>query len=322
MTAPNMWTVDTDQETRSRLLLLCRAFTLLVPVGWWFLSARAVQEESLVGDRQFWITRPYRWYLLLAAKALMILALMVAPYIVAQLVTLHEAHFASAPYLGPVTRNALILIGCVVLPVFAIATVTRDSVRLILTLLGALLVLLVFGFTSTMRHQYSIYIPSSFSFVRVILIVGSAAILVLQYATRRTRLARILLLTIPLLMLAADAVEGRQSRVDAAYVARLPGDAPVLSADVHPTPGFPVRARSWRKQDYVDVPLLYSGVPAGYVVKLENFRYALTGPDGAQWHSRWRSTEDYVLPGDRGGGVILDLAPELYQRLLGKPLGS
>ncbi len=32
-----------------------------LPVAWAFLILRVVQAESLVGDRQFWITRPYEW---------------------------------------------------------------------------------------------------------------------------------------------------------------------------------------------------------------------------------------------------------------------
>ena len=42
--------------------------TLLLLAAWGFLLALLVLEEPLVGDRQFWITRPYRWPALLAAK--------------------------------------------------------------------------------------------------------------------------------------------------------------------------------------------------------------------------------------------------------------
>ncbi len=37
------------------------ALAFFVPASWCFLVIRAVQEESLVGDRQFWVTRPYEW---------------------------------------------------------------------------------------------------------------------------------------------------------------------------------------------------------------------------------------------------------------------
>ena len=34
---------------------------LMLPLAWWILIARVVYGEILPGDRQFWITRPYRW---------------------------------------------------------------------------------------------------------------------------------------------------------------------------------------------------------------------------------------------------------------------
>src|SRR5580658_389901 len=50
-----------------------RMLVVLVPVAWVFTVIRVIQSESLVGDRQFWVTRPYDWRQLLAAKLLFIL---------------------------------------------------------------------------------------------------------------------------------------------------------------------------------------------------------------------------------------------------------
>src|ERR1700739_4313976 len=52
----------------------------LLPLSWMFLIVRVVQGESLVGDRQFWITRPYDWKQLMAAKALFVLAFINLPF--------------------------------------------------------------------------------------------------------------------------------------------------------------------------------------------------------------------------------------------------
>src|SRR5580658_2594449 len=41
---------------------------IFLPVGFAFLVAMAIFEEALPGDRQFWLTRPYHWPELLAAK--------------------------------------------------------------------------------------------------------------------------------------------------------------------------------------------------------------------------------------------------------------
>jgi len=34
---------------------------VLVPAGWWVVITRVIHAERLVGDTQFWITRPYVW---------------------------------------------------------------------------------------------------------------------------------------------------------------------------------------------------------------------------------------------------------------------
>src|SRR5258708_33452435 len=46
--------------------------TLPLPLGIAFLIARLIFQEALPGDRQFWLTRPYHWPQLLAAKVLFV----------------------------------------------------------------------------------------------------------------------------------------------------------------------------------------------------------------------------------------------------------
>src|SRR5260370_41005866 len=42
----------------------------LMVLFWIFLTVRLVQGEPLVGDRQWWVTKPYEWWKLLTAKEL------------------------------------------------------------------------------------------------------------------------------------------------------------------------------------------------------------------------------------------------------------
>src|ERR1700690_3970750 len=62
----------------------------VVPEIFWFvgvasLVGRLVLAEAIPGDRQFWITRPYRWRSLLAAKVLFLIAFVNLPVFLAQL---------------------------------------------------------------------------------------------------------------------------------------------------------------------------------------------------------------------------------------------
>src|SRR4051812_29086269 len=52
---------------------------VLLPLAWIFLITRTVHDESLVGDRQFWITRPYQWPRLLTEKLLFVLTFISVP---------------------------------------------------------------------------------------------------------------------------------------------------------------------------------------------------------------------------------------------------
>ena len=61
---------------------------LMLPLAWWILIARVVYGEILPGDRQFWITRPYRWTSLLGAKLLFIGVFVNLPLLAADVIIL------------------------------------------------------------------------------------------------------------------------------------------------------------------------------------------------------------------------------------------
>ena len=85
-----LWPVDAVySDTPASYLAL-----LLLPVAWWTLIGRAIHDEALPGDRQFWITRPYSWRSLLGAKLLFIFAFINLPMLVAQMVIVHAYGFS------------------------------------------------------------------------------------------------------------------------------------------------------------------------------------------------------------------------------------
>ncbi len=62
--------------------------------SWIFLTLRVVQGESLVGDQQWWTTKPYEWWKLLLAKELFLLVFVSLPLFLVQLFFLHHAGFS------------------------------------------------------------------------------------------------------------------------------------------------------------------------------------------------------------------------------------
>ena len=70
--------------TSMYLEMLSSLLTALLPMSWLFLITRAVHDESLVGDQQFWVTRPYRWTSLLGAKLLFATLCVALPFLLVQ----------------------------------------------------------------------------------------------------------------------------------------------------------------------------------------------------------------------------------------------
>jgi hypothetical protein len=90
--------------------VLATVLLALQPIAWPFLVVRAVHEEPLPGDQQFWITRPYSWRSLLAAKVLFMLAFLHLPLFLADCVILAWHGFSPLPYLpGLLWRQAAFL---------------------------------------------------------------------------------------------------------------------------------------------------------------------------------------------------------------------
>ena len=102
------------------LQLLANTITALLPVSWLVLMARVIHDENLIGARQFWLTRPYDWRKLLSAKLLFVAVFLFGPYLIAQCVLLHRAGFPAANYFPNLLYECLLLLGAVVLPLFAL----------------------------------------------------------------------------------------------------------------------------------------------------------------------------------------------------------
>ena len=116
---------------------------LLLPVSWGLLIARLIHGEVLVGDRQFWITRPYEWPKLLAAKALFVALFVYLPFLLMGVAILLEAGFNPLSY-TPGLLYRLFLISLVFFHLGP-AAVTSNLVRMVLTLLGVCAAIVILG---------------------------------------------------------------------------------------------------------------------------------------------------------------------------------
>src|SRR5260370_13030118 len=154
----------------------------LVVLGWWYLIARLVQQEPLAGDRQFWVTRPYSWKSLLAAKALFIATFISLPALLAQCAILRAAGFSPAAHAAELLVRQGLLVAIFLLPAAALAAITRGFVHFALAgLMFVLYWLIVFYLRISTPGWLILY--RGFA---LLLVSAALAVLFLQYRPRRT----------------------------------------------------------------------------------------------------------------------------------------
>src|SRR5258708_3698619 len=164
----------------------------MVPIAWCNLAARLIYAEPLPGDRLFWVTRPYSWKSLLAAKVLFILVFVNLPMIVADIIILSKNGFPVFDNLAGVVWSQVLLTSVFVLPVVVLATITTSLVQLVLAaLILVLFPLSPFWIVSQVSDWRGLeWIWYSLLFATFVL--AGVIIILRQYKLRRTAMARTL----------------------------------------------------------------------------------------------------------------------------------
>jgi hypothetical protein len=198
---PRLWVPQVPQHLGENILLSIYSGWLppLVVIGWMILIVRVVHGESLVGDRQFWTTRPYEWKKLLIAKALFFIAFINLPLLIVQGVLLWKADFAPTSYVKGLLWTQFLWVLVVILPMTALATVTSSFGQTVLVTLGIPLLLIgCIALSSLIPHTPHAGLLEAYSIqesLRNLVLVGTcAAVVIWQYARRRTLQSRLLLI--------------------------------------------------------------------------------------------------------------------------------
>ena len=108
---------------------------ILFEVAACWMIARLIQAEILVGDNQFWITRPYAWQALLGAKIAFIFAFVQVPILFIHLVILIRTDFPLRSNLSGLLWEQLLFSICMSLPLATLAAITSGIVPLVITIL-------------------------------------------------------------------------------------------------------------------------------------------------------------------------------------------
>ncbi len=123
-------------STRPSLFAAVDTFVpLLLPLTIWFLMVHDIQEEPLPGDRQFWITRPYNRWSLLASKILFVLLCVNLPLLVSDLCIIGAHGLPLLPNIRAVLLRQIFVSTWLIVPLFTLAAVTDTLPRCALLIL-------------------------------------------------------------------------------------------------------------------------------------------------------------------------------------------
>jgi hypothetical protein len=283
------------------VLALAMLLALLLPVSWWVTITRLVQGESLVGDTQWWITKPYEWGRLLAAKILFLATFVLAPLFLAQLWLLWAAGFNPLGHWGGLTLDVALTAAVIVVPLMALSTVTKSLSRVTVTILGVLLAMIAGAALIGWLHIGRMTTSAADEVVYPAMLLLALAAIVLQYARRQVWASRGMLAAAVVLMGVGAACStnagliamtypqnGATAAAAVAYDAQLP-------AWTNPTAMHEVRLM---------LPLHAAGLTAGSGVILDGVRATVTTADGRRWESAWQPANGTRIVGAEGRGYV------------------
>ncbi|HKD79426.1 MAG TPA: hypothetical protein VKH81_07005 [Candidatus Angelobacter sp.] len=277
----------------------------LLILAWAALLIRVISEDSPAGDRQFWITRPYRWPSLLAAKFLFFIAVVNIPLLMLQLGLLQAAGFPPFHYLARLVAMQLFLGACY-LCVAALAAVARGGrqfARAAIVVLIFFLIVLWLGVSTNRAVGFDLHVHPLDWIEEAVLIVLPMVVIVRQYARRKTAQSRWILLAGGLVLLLLTAAQPANTLNEAEYPLLAPGMEPRLEVSLE-SPLRPATAalairngKSRGKTVLLRLPLSGADMPAGYLAQVNAIRITLEASDGTRWDSGWKNAY-HLFPDD------------------------
>ena len=268
-----------------------------LPWIWWLFICLLIQEESLVGDRQFWITRPYSRASLLAAKALFIVAFINVPLLLAQFAILIAAGFQPLAYLPSFLWVHIVFFASTLLPAVALSSVTRNLGQAVLVFFGITAALIVIGLAIGGWAVQTSYAPNPFAWAARLTEQESYAaaallILILQWTTRLRWFALAAGVSSYLLfsLFSGNLATTLGIAVESRLFGQRGADQTAVTmdgSDVFPTPQSAPISAAFRIVD----------IPNGLLAKPEIVEMTFEDAHGARWSSGWVPATD--APGAR-----------------------
>lgn len=291
-------------------------FPILLFVLWFILTVRAVQGESLVGDREFWQTRPYCWWQLMFAKAILLIISINGVFGLAQVYLLMASGipFRSSWIAGLVWLHLEYDV-YFILPAVAFAVITPSIVQWVLTLIGVCVTYFVVSWLPWYRLPATLSSTENLATVLGVTVTCGMLLVVVvwQYARRNVWRSRILtalaVLTVPLWFVFAATTSARN-------LAYPKSAAEPLTLAIAKDGGVPhyTRVKAFHSST-IYVPVVALGLRQDSIVVLEGVRFHLAGDGGWHWDSSWMNQGMTFSPDSNPHDLILSLDDEVADKL-------
>ena len=294
----------------------------LLPVSWIFLIVRVVQSESLVGDRQFWVTRPYDWKQLLAAKALFALAFTNFPLLCMHVFLLAHAGFHPSRYIAGLLWLQVMWILIVFLWITALATVTKSIAQMLLALLLIVLNIIGASALSSVIHKSDLY--GSFDlWWGLVVIIAAVAIVLLQYSCRRTALSRWSIVGV-CAVLTVISVGSSQPTPDRASIVRqyppstggLPLQLGLMRTDTYEGQLSPL----YNNEVSIQLPVSVTGIPENSFLRLDGMIVTLATANGFLWDSGWKANSQWLFSDHKTAQLYFQIRQSIFDQLSSGPV--
>jgi hypothetical protein len=296
----------------------------LLPIAWAFLIVRVVQGEALVGDRQFWITRPYEWKKLLAAKVLFVVLTINLPLLIADFCLLAKAGFPPTHYVAGLLWMQVLIGLFLILPTATLATVTASVVQVILAILVVALYMICIAWLASVIPSSNFSGPVDL-LEFALLIATCLAVILWQYARRKTAASRWMIAGLALAVALIVAATPYSAIVNHEFPRIRPGDPlPVqlalLPADSSQAAESPDKEKK-EKEVAIQLPLSTAGMAEDSIVVLSGVKVSLEAPNGLRWNSGWVSYgQTELFPDQSGTQVSFSLKKAFFEQVKSAPV--
>lgn len=268
--------------------------------AWIVLAIRLIQGEPIVGDREFWQTRPYRWGYLLAAKIIPLILILNGSILAAQVYLIARVEIPLNVALVPgLLWLQLEFFVFMTLPAVVLGVITESFVQALLTVGGTVIFVAVASFLPGGSQPDLLRGADQLDTLLEVIIAGlcCCAIVTIQYARRRVRLARVVAGGIVFFAIAMNGIRDGSMMRSLAYPVR---DASEFQVSILPESesgkreyiDIGVFTGPSNADGFVQIPLAISTFPKDTLIEVDGSRVTLTGDGGWHFQSNWSSRYD------------------------------